>query len=128
MRSWKRSVSMAAMVMIAAACGGEGGGEGDSSASGPGAGRRAEREKDESPGATLYRGSCIMCHGERGAGTQLGPPLAGAGRAAEQVAAAVRDGVPTPQTYPVPMPPRGNGSFDDEEIRTVSEYVTTLAR
>ena len=121
-------MSMMAIVMIAAACGGEGGGEGDSSASGPDAGRRAEREKDESPGATRYRGSCIMCHGERGAGTQLGPPLAGAARPAEQVAATVRDGVPTPQSYPVPMPPRGNGSFDDEEIRTVSEYVTTLAR
>jgi mono/diheme cytochrome c family protein len=117
------------MITIAAACGGEGGeAEGGAKASGQGAGRRAEREKDESPGATLYRGSCIMCHGEAGAGTQLGPPLAGPGRTAEQVAAVVREGVPTPQAYPVPMPPRGNGSFDDEQIRTVSEYVTTLGR
>ncbi len=118
----------AATIVIAAACGGEGGADDGANASGPGAGRRAEREKDDSPGATLYRGSCIMCHGEAGAGTQLGPPLAGGGRTAEQVATAVRDGVPTPQAYPVPMPPRGNGSFDDEQIRAVSEYVATLAR
>jgi mono/diheme cytochrome c family protein len=122
-------VTAAATILVAAACGGESGAAEDGAkASGPGASRRAEREKAESPGATLYRESCIMCHGEAGAGTQLGPPLAGAGRAVEQVATAVREGVPTPQAYPVPMPPRGNGSFDDEQIRTVSEYVTTLAR
>lgn len=124
-------MTAAATIMMAAACGGEGGGaEGGAKASGDGAGagRRAEREKDESPGATLYRGSCIMCHGEAGKGTQLGPPLAGAGRAVEQVATVVREGVPTPAAYPVPMPPRGNGTFDDEQIRTVSEYVTTLGR
>lgn len=122
-------MTAAATVAMMAACRGEGGGaEGGAKASGDGAGRRAEREKDDSPGATLYRGSCIMCHGEAGAGTQLGPPLAGAGRTAEQVATAVRNGVPTPAAYPVRMPSRGNGAFDDEQIRTVSEYVTTLGR
>jgi mono/diheme cytochrome c family protein len=127
MRSWQRTVSVAAAAMMLAACG-ERGGDGDSQAARGGAGgERAEAEEDTSPGATLYRAACIMCHDAGGTGTQLGPPLAGA-TVLDSVIAVVREGVPEPEAYPVPMPPRGNGSFDDEQIRAVSEYVLTLGR
>lgn len=127
MRSWQRTAGVAAAAMIVAACG-DRGGDGDPEATrGAGGGQRAEAEEDTSPGATLYRAACIMCHDKGGTGTQLGPPLAGA-TVLDSVMAVVREGVPEPETYPVPMPPRGNGSFDDEQIRAVSEYVTTLGR
>ena len=95
----------------------------------------ADEEPEESgEGPQLYRKACIMCHGVRGRGTQLGPALAdaewrqAAGGTAEAVAGVIRDGVPQPQEFPVPMPPRGDGTFSDDKIRIVAEYVGTLAR
>jgi mono/diheme cytochrome c family protein len=69
-----------------------------------------------------------MCHGERGAGTALGPALNDRPRAVEEVVHAVDAGVPVDrQRYPS-MPSRGDGTFTDQDVRTVAEYVHSLAR
>ena len=48
-------------------------------ASGDGAGERGESAAGVAPdadkGAALFAASCALCHGERGVGTQTGPPL-----------------------------------------------------
>lgn len=84
-------------------------------------------------GRTLYRGSCVMCHGESGEGTQLGPSLVdnewsrGSG-AFEEIIQVVTEGAPATEQFGVPMPPRGNGTFNDAQIRAVSAYAYSLAR
>ena len=79
---------------------------------------------DSTPEGRLYRRACIMCHGERGAGTQLGPPLAGI--PADRVLLLVTAGIATPDSFPVPMPAGGDGTFTDAELRTVSSYVASF--
>ncbi len=84
-------------------------------------------------GRTLYRGSCVMCHGEGGEGTQLGPSLVdnewtrGSG-AFEEIIQVVTEGAPATEAFRVPMPPKGNGRFTDAQIRAVSAYAYSLAR
>jgi mono/diheme cytochrome c family protein len=84
-------------------------------------------------GRTLYRGSCVMCHGEGGEGTQLGPSLVdnewsrGTG-AFEEIIQVVTEGAPATEQFGVPMPPKGNGTFTDAQARAVSAYAYSLAR
>lgn len=86
-----------------------------------------------SEGRALYRASCVMCHGEGGAGTQLGPSLvddewrSGDG-SFEAIAQVVAAGAPATDQFRVPMPPRGNGAFTDAQIRAVSAYTYSLSR
>ncbi len=92
------------------------------------------------PGATFEEAQlglrlftpCTVCHGPEGGGTQLGPPLDDGEwirvePQPEAVATLIRDGVPQPGEYPVPMPPHGGGDFDDAELRALAVYVITLA-
>jgi mono/diheme cytochrome c family protein len=94
------------------------------------AGATAEQAAE---GRRLYAVACVMCHGERAEGTQLGPPLAegawthGSG-SLEDIARVVEEGAPATDEYGVPMPPRGNGTFTDEQVRAVSTYVFSLSR
>ncbi|HEX6751644.1 MAG TPA: cytochrome c [Longimicrobium sp.] len=114
--------------MLIAACRG---GSGDADAPGDGgaaAQPAAPRGEAESPGRTLYVRACIMCHGERGAGTQLAPALNDRPREVGDVVRVVTEGVATAEPPHTPMPPRGDGGFTDQEIRTVAEYVHGLAR
>jgi mono/diheme cytochrome c family protein len=84
-------------------------------------------------GRTLYRANCVMCHGEGGAGTQLGPSLVdnewlrGTG-AFEEIIQVVTEGAPATEQFGVPMPPKGNGAFTDAQVRAVSAYAYSLAR
>lgn len=84
-------------------------------------------------GRRLYRANCVMCHGEGGRGTQLGPSLVdsewsrGSGTF-EEVIQVVTEGAPATEQYGVPMPPKGNGAFTDEQIRAVAAYTFSLAR
>lgn len=86
-----------------------------------------------SEGRRLYRTACVMCHGEGGEGTQLGPSLVdhewsrGSG-AFEEIIQVVAEGAPATDDFGVPMPPRGNGTFTDAQIRAVSAYAYSLAR
>jgi mono/diheme cytochrome c family protein len=112
--------------VLLAACGGDGGDAPRSAAQG-GSARSASAEEPASPGGALYRRACVMCHGERGAGTPLGPALNDRRREVAEVARAVEAGVPAERPYP-PMPPRGDGDFTDADVRSVAEYVQALAR
>ncbi|HEX2079284.1 MAG TPA: cytochrome c [Longimicrobium sp.] len=84
-------------------------------------------------GRRLYRETCVMCHGEGGRGTQLGPSLVdsewsrGAGTF-DEVIQVVTEGAPATEQYGVPMPPKGNGTFTDEQIRAVAAYTFSLSR
>lgn len=83
-------------------------------------------------GRELYLRACVMCHGENGGGNALGPSLIdrqwlqGNGTF-EEIIAVTRDGVAEPKEFPVPMPPRGDGSFTDEQIRAVAAYTSSIA-
>ena len=86
-----------------------------------------------SQGRQVYRGTCVMCHGEAGQGTQLGPSLVddqwtqGTG-SYEEIIRVVTEGAPATEQFGVPMPPKGNGRLTDEQIRAVSAYTFSLAR
>ncbi|HEX8697099.1 MAG TPA: cytochrome c [Longimicrobium sp.] len=136
---WRgRSIGWTLALALLAACdrlGGEGGARAATPASGQETSSASRSSADDgSDGAKLYRQACIMCHGEGGRGTQLGPSLADAewrraqGGAPDQIAAVVRGGVPDPGEFPVPMPARGDGTFDNEEVAAVSSYVQSLSR
>jgi mono/diheme cytochrome c family protein len=84
-------------------------------------------------GRTLYRTACVMCHGDGGNGTQLGPSLVDAtwtqGTGSfEEITRVVTEGAPATEEFGVPMPPRGNGALTDAQIRAVSAYTYSLAR
>lgn len=85
-------------------------------------------------GRALYRGTCVMCHGDGGRGTPLGPSLVDATWAAgrtgsfEEITQVVTEGAPATEEFGVPMPPRGNGALTDAQIRAVSAYAYSLAR
>lgn len=85
-------------------------------------------EEPASGGGALYRRACVMCHGERGAGTALGPALNDRRREVAEVARVVESGAPADSARFTPMPPRGDGTFTAQDVRAVSEYVRSLAR
>ena len=76
---------------------------------------------------------CATCHGLDAGGTQLGPSLRdgewthGSGTV-EEIQQIVIQGVPDPEEYPVPMPPGGGGTFDQEELRSLAAYVYAVSR
>jgi mono/diheme cytochrome c family protein len=86
-----------------------------------------------SEGRALYRTACVMCHGDGGKGTQLGPSLVddtwtqGTG-SFEEITRVVTEGAPATEEFGVPMPPRGNGALTDAQIRAVSAYAYSLSR
>ena len=76
---------------------------------------------------------CAICHGLDGLGNQLGPSLRDSswthiGGSLEEIERVVRDGIPAPKEYPVPMAPMGGGEFDDQELRAVAAYVYAISR
>jgi mono/diheme cytochrome c family protein len=85
-------------------------------------------------GRRLYRVACVMCHGENGEGTQLGPSLVdGEWRLAgegghDQIVQVVRAGVETPEEYPVPMPDAETAGLSEEQVRAVAAYAYSLGR
>ena len=125
---------------LLAGCGGDD--EGDARAATPrarpGDAREAVASGDRAQvvevGAELYVQGCIMCHGEGGQGTALGPSLVDTQRrhlfqgSVEEVTRIVADGVPEPEEFPVPMPDRGDGTFTDEQVQAVATYVASLSQ
>lgn len=111
------------------------GGEATAADSGPPPGQLPQgvsaQQGDE--GRRLYRETCVMCHGEGGRGTQLGPSLVDATWSRgdgqfEEVIRVVTDGAPATEEFGVPMPPKGNGALTDAQIRAVSAYTWSLSR
>lgn len=121
---------MLVMAGFLAACGRGGDTKADAPSGGGAAPPAADAQADEpeSPGRTLYVKACVMCHGERGAGTQIGGPLNDRQRSVDEVVKAVSDGVPQADFPRTIMPARGDGTFTDPDIRSVAEYVHALAR
>lgn len=84
-------------------------------------------------GQQLFGTTCVACHGQDGAGTQLGPALNDAewinisSGDMTQIVEVIRNGVPQPQQFPSPMPPMGGGNFTDTQLQSVAGYVATLS-
>jgi len=123
----RSGVLVLAAALLAACKGGDG--DAPRSASTAASARPAAADEPASPGGDLYRRACVMCHGERGAGTPIGPALNDRRREVAEVVRAVDAGAPAADTASfTPMPPRGDGAFTDQDVRTVAEYVRSLAR
>ena len=76
---------------------------------------------------------CYVCHGPAGKGVAgLGPNLTdkewlnGDGTVAF-IEKTVTEGVPKPKKAPAPMPPKGGGQLNDEQIKAVAAYVFSLS-
>jgi len=121
-------IGAGAILLVAAlvACGGDDAGGGTSAPRGSGG--RSDPAGERTPGAGLYASGCAPCHGARGEGTQLGPALSDRARDVRHVVQTVQSGVATAEPPHVPMPARGDGTWSDAQLRTVAEYVHSLAR
>lgn len=81
-------------------------------------------------GQRLFEAACAACHGPQGGGTQIGPALNDAEwlhiqGALDEIVQLIRAGVPNPQQFTIPMPPR-EGEFSDAELRDLAAYVAAL--
>lgn len=76
---------------------------------------------------------CSSCHGQGGVGSPAGPALNDAqwlnitGQYPE-IITIINNGVPAPRQFPGVMPPRGGGSFDDQQVAAIAAYVYALSR
>ena len=83
-------------------------------------------------GAQQFSTVCAACHGAAGVGTAAAPPLNDAtwinvSGNFEEIVAVINAGVPNPKEYPAPMPPRGGGNFNEEQVRALGAYVFALS-
>ena len=88
-------------------------------------------------GERIYHGqvggaACTGCHGDRGEGTPLGPPLTGkkwlwSDGSYTGIAKTITEGVPDPKQYRSPMPPMGGAQLTPNQIQAVAAYVWALS-
>lgn len=79
--------------------------------------------QDISRGRQLFENSCANCHGPGGTGTSLGPSLTGSGAAAADFMLTTgRMPMDDPQQQAIRKPP----AFNDEQIRLITAYVSSL--
>ncbi|MBW3570300.1 MAG: cytochrome c [Gemmatimonadetes bacterium] len=75
---------------------------------------------------------CSACHGQGGTGSQAGPALNDGqwinitGQYPE-IVAIINNGVADPKQFPGIMPPKGGGSFDDQQVAAIAAYVYALS-
>jgi mono/diheme cytochrome c family protein len=87
-------------------------------------------------GAEIYagQGHCARCHGERGQGTEEGPPLTagqwklGSGDYDWLIHITRHSGIAAWGRDGDPVPMRGPTLLSDEEVRAVAAYVWTISR
>jgi mono/diheme cytochrome c family protein len=147
MRNVRWMMTAALLLAVFSGCDRGSGGGGGAAKGGDAKGRAAPGDSGPPPGQLpqgvtaaqggegrgLYRTTCVMCHGDGGQGTPLGPSLVddtwtrGTG-AFEEIVQVVTEGAPATEQFGVPMPPRGNGALTDAQIRAVSAYAYSLAR
>ena len=88
-------------------------------------------------GDRIYHGqvggaACTGCHGEKGEGTPLGPPLTGkkwlwSDGSYAGITKTITEGVPDPKQYRSPMPPMGGAQLTPDQIKAVAAYVWALS-
>ncbi|CAN5493380.1 hypothetical protein BH24GEM3_BH24GEM3_09570 [soil metagenome] len=83
-------------------------------------------------GQQLFGTVCVACHGPGGTGSPLGPALnddqwLDIDGSYESMVTVISNGVQQPREYPAPMPPRGGGNFNDEQVRSLAAYVYSLS-
>ena len=118
------AILIMAMAVAAVGCA-SGGGDGGGGASVP------ARAPDVDNGAELYAASCALCHGERGVGTETGPPLVHiiyepGHHSDASFRNAVKNGVAAHHWSFGNMPPRPE--LSDGDIDDVIAYVRALQR
>jgi glucose/arabinose dehydrogenase/mono/diheme cytochrome c family protein len=77
-------------------------------------------------------GTCTGCHGDRGQGTPLGPPLTGkkwlwSDGSYAGIKKTIIDGVSQPKEYRSPMPPMGGAQLTADQSSAVAAYVWSLS-
>lgn len=84
-------------------------------------------------GAQLFAtGPCTGCHGPGGSGSTLAPALNDASwinisGTYPEIVAIINNGVPAPKEHSGPMPPKGGGAFDEQQVRELAAYVYALS-
>jgi mono/diheme cytochrome c family protein len=83
-------------------------------------------------GAQQFATVCAACHGAGGVGTAAAPPLNDAtwlniAGGYDEIVGIINTGVPAPKEHPAPMPPRGGGNFNEEQVRALGAYVFALS-
>jgi mono/diheme cytochrome c family protein len=78
-------------------------------------------------------GPCMACHGATAAGSALAPALNDAQwlnikGEFDEIAALITTGVPKPKQFAGMMPPKGGGTFDDNQIKQLAAYVYSISR
>lgn len=116
------------LFLAVAACGGDDPEGGGTAARRGSSGSGSFTQEARGPGAELFAHGCAPCHGARGEGTQIASALSDSARDVRHVVQTVQSGIATAQPPHVPMPARGDGTWSDAQIRTVAEYVHSLAR
>jgi glucose/arabinose dehydrogenase/cytochrome c5 len=90
-------------------------------------------------GKRIYHGqvggaACTGCHGDSGAGTPLGPPLAGNNQkwlwsdgSFAGITKTITDGVSQPKNYRSAMPPMGGAQLTPEQVTALGAYVWSMS-
>ena len=84
-------------------------------------------------GQQLYGTVCVACHGANGVGTPIAPALNDnqwiniSGQNYDEMVQVITTGVLQPKQHPGPMPPKGGGTFNDEQVRALAAYVYALS-
>ena len=84
-------------------------------------------------GQEAYGSVCAGCHGQNGTGSTSAPALndrawINIGGQYPEIVTIINNGVPNPKQFPAPMPPRGGGSFDETQVRSIAAYVYALSQ
>ncbi len=84
-------------------------------------------------GQQLFGRVCSACHGAGGVGTAAGPALddrewLNISGAYPEIVQIINTGVPDPRQFPGAMPPRGGGTFSDDEVARIGAYVYAISQ